>query len=262
MTRKLGVIAEKIRLNFSSKDSAREKVLRLCREIIRNSANVIRAVHRREYEEAEKLLLLASNLVKNLSREITTSKNELLHSGFVHDAEKEFVEASITFSIIKSQSFPTPEQLQVNYPAYLNGMAESIGELRRFLLDSLRRDDFSRCEELLSIMDDDLRSTCNYGFSRCNHIRFKKEHGFSTRNFGKNAGRSNYRFATEKIRRKNRLYRTQGQDKKMIVSKLILTSLYKWIRSSLFTNRGFRPMSRVDNCFIRHCHEFIVNAIH
>ncbi len=154
VTRNLEGIAEKIRLNFSSKDSAREKVLRLCREIIRNSANVIRAVHRREYEEAEKLLLLASNLVKNLSREITTSKNELLHSGFVHDAEKEFVEASITFSIIKSQSFPTPEQLQVNYPAYLNGMAESIGELRRFLLDSLRRDDFSRCEELLSIMDD------------------------------------------------------------------------------------------------------------
>jgi translin len=29
-----------------------------------------------------------------------------------------------------------------------------VGELRRYILDSLRRDDFSRCEELLTIMDE------------------------------------------------------------------------------------------------------------
>ncbi len=29
-----------------------------------------------------------------------------------------------------------------------------MGELRRFVLDSLRRDDFSRCEELLDLMDE------------------------------------------------------------------------------------------------------------
>ena len=28
------------------------------------------------------------------------------------------------------------------------------GELRRFILDSLRRDDFSRCEQLLDVMDE------------------------------------------------------------------------------------------------------------
>ena len=33
-------------------------------------------------------------------------------------------------------------------------MGEAVGELRRYLLDSLRRDDLSRCEELLAIMDD------------------------------------------------------------------------------------------------------------
>ena len=38
--------------------------------------------------------------------------------------------------------------------AYLNGMAEVIGELRRYILDSLRRDRVERCEDLMEIMDE------------------------------------------------------------------------------------------------------------
>ena len=37
---------------------------------------------------------------------------------------------------------------------YLNGMGEVIGELRRFILDSLRRNDTGRCEEYMQKMDD------------------------------------------------------------------------------------------------------------
>jgi translin len=154
LANKLEALAEKIRLNFSLRDSNREKALLLCREIIRNSAKTIRAVHRREFKEAKQLLQSASILTNKLNLIISANQNELVHSGFVHDAEKEFAEASITFSIIKSHKIPTPEQLGVNYPAYLNGMGESVGEIRRFLLDSLRQNDFSRCEDLLSIMDD------------------------------------------------------------------------------------------------------------
>jgi translin len=39
-------------------------------------------------------------------------------------------------------------------PAYLNGLGEAVGEMRRYILDSLRRGDTSRCESLLSVMDD------------------------------------------------------------------------------------------------------------
>ena len=37
---------------------------------------------------------------------------------------------------------------------YLNGMGEVIGELRRFILDSLRRNETRRCEEYMQKMDD------------------------------------------------------------------------------------------------------------
>ncbi len=153
-TGNLEKIAEKIRLNFSAKDATREKALRLCRDIIRHSANTIRIVHRREYAEAKQQLRLAAALLQELNQEIKDSNNDFFSAGFVHDAQKEFVEASIILAIINSEPIPTPEKLQVNYPAYLHGIAEATGELRRYLLDSLRRNDFSRCEELLSVMDD------------------------------------------------------------------------------------------------------------
>lgn len=153
-TKNLEAVAEKIRLYFSAKDAAREKTLRLSREIIRYSANAIRAVHRQEETSAEQLLNSARSLLQELGREVLQKHVDLVHAGFVHDAQKEFAEASTTLALVMGKPLPEPEALGVSYPAYLNGLGEAVGELRRYLLDSLRRNDLSRCEELLAIMDD------------------------------------------------------------------------------------------------------------
>ena len=148
----LEAIAERIRLQLYAKDVARENVLRLCREVIRYSANTIRAVHRQEQKEADQLLnsALASSQKIDIVRQ---EHSDLLYSGFVHDAQKELAEASITLAIVTGKPLPDPDTLGINYPAYLNGLGEAVGELRRYLLDSLRRNDLTRCEELLVTMD-------------------------------------------------------------------------------------------------------------
>lgn len=151
--RQLEVVAEEIRRCFAAEDAAREKALRLCREIIRFSTNAIRAIHRQEKAEAERLLGSAHLLSQELSPILDEHRN-FLHSGFVHDAQKEFVEASAVLSLVNGELPPEPKTLGVSYPAYLNGLGEAVGELRRYLLDSLRRDDLSRCEELLGMMDE------------------------------------------------------------------------------------------------------------
>jgi len=174
------VVAEKIRLYFSAKDAAREKALRLSREIIRYSANAIRAVHRQEETSAEQLLSSARSLLQELDHDVLQKHDDLVHAGFVHDAQKEFVEASTTLALVTGKSLPEPEALGVSYPAYLNGLGEAVGELRRYLLDSLRRNDLSRCEDLLSIMDDiyailitmDFPDGITYGLRRtCDAVR-------------------------------------------------------------------------------------------
>jgi len=146
-------IAAKLRPHFAAEDEAREQALRSCRQVIRYSAGAIRAVHRQEHDKAKELLDSAHKLVLELNRDLD-KHGKLLHSGFIHDAQKEFAEGCITLALIAGEDLPKPKALGVSNAAYLDGLGESVGELRRYILDSLRRDDFSRCEELLTLMDE------------------------------------------------------------------------------------------------------------
>ena len=149
----LETIAANIRSDFIVENELREKVLPLCRQVTQYSARAIRSVHRQEQEKAKQLLDSAHKLIQDINHDLSES-GELLHSGFVHDAQKEFAEGCITLAVITEKDLPEPETLGISYAAYLNGLGEATGELRRYILDSLRRGDFSRCEELLAIMDD------------------------------------------------------------------------------------------------------------
>ncbi len=148
----LGIIAAELRPYFVTEDEARERALRLCRQVIRYSANAIRAAHRQEQDRAQELLNSAHELIQGINQDLS-QYGRLLHSGFVHDAQKEFAEGCITLALIAGDDLPKPEELGVDYAAYLDGLGESVGELRRYILDNLRRGDFSRCEEQLAVMD-------------------------------------------------------------------------------------------------------------
>ena len=149
----LEAIAAELRPCFAAEDGAREKALRSCRQVIRYSAEAIRAVHRQEGDKARQRLDSAHELLQELDHDLA-KHGRLLHSGFVHDAQKEFAEGCITLALISGEDLPRPGALGVSNAAYLDGLGESVGELRRHILDSLRRGDFSRCEELLGIMDE------------------------------------------------------------------------------------------------------------
>jgi translin len=149
----LETIAAELRPYFAAEDEAREKALRSCRRVIRHSADAIRAVHRQEHDKAKELLDSAYKLLRELNHDLARH-GRLLHSGFVHDAQKEFAEGYITLTLIAGEDLPRPEALGVSNAAYLDGLGESVGELRRYILDSLRRGDFSHCEELLNLMDE------------------------------------------------------------------------------------------------------------
>ena len=153
LTDNLDSIAEQIRQSFSAKDAAREKVLPLCREVIRYCSNAIRAVHRQEFDQAKELLQSARNLLNELGQTVA-DYSELSATGFIKDAQKEFAEGSVTLALVTGNQPPTPDELGVDFTAYLNGLGEAVGELRRYLLDSMRKGDLSRGEELLSAMDD------------------------------------------------------------------------------------------------------------
>jgi translin len=132
---------------------AREQALAISREVIRFSANGIRAVHRGEFEEARGLIDRAGRRLKE-TEPIRMDNPEIYYAGFLSDARKEYSEANITLAVISGSDIPGPGSLDVDATDYLNGIAEVIGELRRYILDALRRDSFNRCDELMEVMDE------------------------------------------------------------------------------------------------------------
>ena len=138
---------------FRAKHATREQAIRLSREVIRTSANAIRAIHRNELEQAKTQVDEAGALVAE-TRKILEGYPDLYFTGYTQDAQKEYSEARCVYSFIAGQETPKPEEIGVETASYLNGMAEAASELRRYILDSLRRDDDSRSEELMQTMDD------------------------------------------------------------------------------------------------------------
>ena len=153
LTKNLDSIAEQIRQTLTAKDAAREKVLPLCRDAIRHCSNAIRAVHRQEFNQAGEMLGSARSLLVEAEQAVA-HHNELSNAGFIRDAQKELAEGSLILALVTGERLPDPVELGVDAAAYLNGLGEAVGELRRYLLDSMRQGDLSRGEELLSAMDD------------------------------------------------------------------------------------------------------------
>jgi translin len=149
----LDAIMEDVRAGLSAKHGAREQALALCREVIRHSANAIRAIHRNDYETANDLLEPARFKLAEVNS-LLSDFPEIYHAGFVSDAQKEFAEASLTLALVRSDPLPSPALLKMSEAPFLNGLGEAVGELRRYLLDVLRSGDLERCEGYLRAMDD------------------------------------------------------------------------------------------------------------
>ncbi len=152
-TAPLETIIPRILDHFAAKNAAREQALSASRAVIRLSANSIRAVHRGEFERAQAMLGEA-RAVRDAAVAGLEGHGDIYYAGFLHDAQKEFAEASTTLALLSGGEIPAPEELGVEAAAYLNGIAEAVGEMRRWVLDRLRRGEFEGCEAALDAMDE------------------------------------------------------------------------------------------------------------
>ena len=145
-----GVQAREI---LERKHAAREVTLSASRRAIRACASAIRAVHRREFRAARELIAEAAAYLSEAENALADHA-DVRHAGFLNDAKKEFAEANLTLAFVEDNALPSADELGVDVQPYLNGMAEAASELRRQVLDCLRRDEGGEAERLLVVMDD------------------------------------------------------------------------------------------------------------
>jgi len=142
-------IAEQLRGEAQRMHEAREQGLAKCRTLTQTSARCIRHIHRHQFAEAEKLLA-ETRSVSQVARETLRPHGSLFYAGYLHDAEKEMVEAHAVFAIVHRNPIPGPAELGVGIMTYLNGMGEAASECRRFALDEMRA---GRLEEAAWILE-------------------------------------------------------------------------------------------------------------
>lgn len=149
----LRYIYDIVKETFDKENDAREKGLALSRDTIQFCANSIRAAHRNDRDEAVKLLGAARANI-DAAHALLEPFPRIFYAGFLQDAEKEYAEASATFSLIEEKPLPLPGDLEVGVAPYLNGLGEAIGEMRRHVLDLIRENDLEKGEYILGVMDD------------------------------------------------------------------------------------------------------------
>ncbi len=138
---------------LEEKNAARDKALQRSRSLIRHCALAIRAVHREERSLAKEHLDQATELAAAL-REDLAPYPDLFHAGYTQDAFKEYAEANTVYSLLGGMDFPAADDLGVECAAYLGGLAETVGELRRRALDVLRHDQQQEAERMLALMEE------------------------------------------------------------------------------------------------------------
>lgn len=144
---------EPIRARVAARHAAREDGIQASREAVRGAANAIRAVHRGEDARADRLVAEARDA---LARAVDGLADEpdLLHAGFVHDGAKEVAEAVLTRAAVAGERLPDPDEVGVDDTAWLHGLAETVGELRRACLDHVRAGRLADAEALLDQMQE------------------------------------------------------------------------------------------------------------
>ncbi len=161
-----------IRTILDARFAAREKGITGSRRVIRASANGIRALHRREWDQAAALIDTAEAELAEIS-DALVDHPEMKHAGFVSDAAKEYAEARITQAVFTDVEIPTFEDLEMDPVPYLHGLGEAVGEMRRRMLDLLRDEKLVEAETTLEEMDDivDMLASIDYPDGMTNGLR-------------------------------------------------------------------------------------------
>lgn len=153
MQAKIREAINEARAKLDELEKSRDEALKIVRDIISSSGKAITYLLSGRHGEAELELSRMEESRRKLD-EALKGCPELMYSGFAQSAYAEYVEAVALHHILSKKHLPRPSELKVHPSAFLLGVADLIGELRRLCLDKVRLDDIDGAFELLDLMEE------------------------------------------------------------------------------------------------------------
>lgn len=138
---------DEVKEELSRKDVRREEVIALTREIRRASTQAIREMHRGNFDAAREWIDLAK-------RKLFGLEPGDYEFSLLQEAVQEYAEAELTRSFLKGEEPPAPRDINIPREWYVLGLADAVGELRRYILELIRQDRYSDIGYFLELMED------------------------------------------------------------------------------------------------------------
>ncbi len=157
----LDEVISEIEVRLDEKDEVRELAIKSSRTIARLAGAAIQGMHRGE--ESAAVLQETHEEVAKL-RSLLDGHPDLIHAGFVENAMQEACEAFLVHAIVEGSKLPTPKECGVTDTAYLLGLGDVVGELRRFALTELRDGDVAAASHSLERMERILDSLMRFDY--------------------------------------------------------------------------------------------------
>ena len=126
----------------------RECVIKDSRDVISLCSQSIINVHAGKLAEAREDAAKAQMLLRKIKRKTLQSA----HANLI-TAEQEIVEARALIAIADKKQVPTPKSMSVSDGAYVLGLLDCIGELKRRVLDKIRTGDSDEAVRVFDVMN-------------------------------------------------------------------------------------------------------------
>ena len=150
------MVSEKIKISLNSIndelqliENRREQLIKESRDIIILCSQSIISLHQGHIQESQLKLDKAKDLYFSLK---TLAQTDLLR--YLSMSEQELVECSLLMSIVKNEALPGLDEIGVSSQAYLFGILDCIGEIKRMVYDMVRLDRYDQAEYLFTVMQE------------------------------------------------------------------------------------------------------------
>jgi translin len=158
-------IGNTIYANLAIQNKARDLLINDMQEVLKITREAISAIHQDEMQKAQKSIETAQARLK-MAQTHLDKLGQLPVLGLVNDAEGEVAEAALFLAFRQKENTPSPETIGVSDIGYLQGLGDFVGELRRYSIDSLTKDNLDEAKRAFNQMEQVYATLITFDFPR------------------------------------------------------------------------------------------------
>ena len=134
--------------SLKASNASREFLIKNTRDVVILCSHSIIAVHKGDLRLAKQKLKKAEVVLKKNQKKAGDKFQK-----YIITPEQEFVEAHSFLAVVENKEIPSLKSLKVSEESYVLGLLDCIGELKRLVLDNIRKGQLEKADRIFDVME-------------------------------------------------------------------------------------------------------------